>query len=137
LEIIAQKYGLPVIYPIHPRTKKHLEQFNISLKNHLIKVTEPIGYLDFLFLEKHAKLILTDSGGLQEESCILKVPCVTLRENTERPETIKIGCNLLAGTEPDKIMLGISKMLKRKIAWKNPFGREGVSERIINNILKK
>lgn len=73
-----------------------------------------MGYLEFLFLEKNAKLILTDSGGIQEEACILRVPCITLRDNTERPETIEVGANILAGTEPNKIIHSVNKTLKKK-----------------------
>jgi UDP-N-acetylglucosamine 2-epimerase (non-hydrolysing) len=81
--------GLPIIFPIHPRTEKMMNQFNLTAPS--ITLTKPLDYLEFLHLESNAKLIITDSGGLQEEACILGVPCVTLRENTERPETLDVG----------------------------------------------
>ena len=78
--------------------------------------------MDFLQLEANAKLVLTDSGGMQEEACILKVPCVTLRDNTERPETLEVGSNVLVGINQNKILEGVKKMLNRKRNWINPFG---------------
>jgi len=81
-----------------------------------------VGYLDFLILEKSAKLILTDSGGVQEEACILSVPCVTLRDNTERPETVNVGKSVLAGSDPDSIVRCVAEMLGRKLSDENPFG---------------
>jgi len=85
---------------MHPRTRKTVEQVGISLDG--ITVMNPVGFLEFLQLESNARLVLTDSGGVQEETCILGVPCVTLRENTERPETIEVGANVLAGTGADR-----------------------------------
>ena len=92
-----------VIFPIHPRSKKNLEQHGLlqSLKENVL-LTEPIGYIDFLKLIKNAELILTDSGGIQEESTFLKVQCITLRKSTERPVTVEIGTNHLAGDDPEK-----------------------------------
>ena len=77
-----------------------LQEFHFQPQN--ISLLEPVDFFGFLQLEKHARLILTDSGGVQEESCILGTPCVTLRENTERPETLEVGASLLAGTDPDE-----------------------------------
>ena len=85
-------------------------------------------------LEKNAKLILTDSGGVQEEACILKVPCITLRDNTERPETVNVGSNILVGANKEKIINGIELMLKKERNWKNPFGN-GESGKTIVKIL--
>jgi len=121
LEKLGHEFGLPIIYSLHPRTKNRLKQFNLN-KPLGIKFIEPLGYFDFLKLEANALLILTDSGGIQEESCILKIPCVTLRENTERPETIKIKSNMLAGTHPIKIVKAVHKMIEVKRNWHNPFG---------------
>ena len=86
---VHQETGLPIIFPIHPRTQKMMKHFNLTAPS--ITLTKPLGYLEFLHLESNAKLIITDSGGLQEEACILGVPCVTLRVNTERPETLDVG----------------------------------------------
>jgi len=135
MEMLSSEFHLPIIYPIHPRTKKMLKSFNLKFSDN-IKLIEPLGYLDFLNLESNAKLILTDSGGVQEEACILKVPCVTLRENTERPETVKISSNMLAGTDPEKILKYSIEMLNRKEEWENPFGNGNAAEKIIN-ILKE
>lgn len=132
---LYQKFNLPIIYPIHPRTKKMLADFNLKIPQGL-KLIEPVGYLDFLKLESNTRLILTDSGGVQEEACVLKKSCVTLRDNTERPETLKVGASILAGTNPDKIFKSSQKMLKSKQNWRNPFGRGDASKKIIS-IIKK
>lgn len=133
LEKIYKEFNIDMIYPIHPRTKKMIEKFNIPIPK-CLRIIEPLGFLEMLQLEANAKLILTDSGGLQEESCILQVPCVTLRENTERPETLEIGCNILAGTYPKRILTAAKTMLGKKIKWKNPFGNGHAAERIIDII---
>jgi len=92
----------PIIFPVHPRTKAILERSAIKFKN--IHMTEPMGYLEFNYLVKNAKAVITDSGGITEETTVLGVPCMTLRENTERPETITQGTNELVGTDPQKII---------------------------------
>lgn len=111
---VAQK--MPVIFPVHPRTRNRIAQFGIedriaALPN--LKLIEPLGYLDFLKLTAEAKAVLTDSGGVQEETTILNVPCITLRENTERPVTITHGTNILVGTETEKILAAVEKVLSR------------------------
>lgn len=106
--------GMPVIFPIHPRTKGILEKAGIQMKN--IHLVEPLGYLEFNFLVKHAKGVLTDSGGITEETTVMNVPCITLRDNTERPETIDIGTNELIGTNPKKIKPALEKLLSGN--WK-------------------
>jgi UDP-N-acetylglucosamine 2-epimerase (non-hydrolysing) len=130
LSLVNKETGLQVVYPIHPRTKNKLKEFEITVPNG-IRLIKPVGYLEFLVLEKHAKLIITDSGGLQEEACILKVPCVTIRDNTERPETIEAGVNVLAGTTPEKILKCTKEMLKDSRKWNNPFGDGNAAENII------
>jgi len=129
--LLAREFDIPIIYPIHPRSRKRLEQFNIKIDKK-IKLIEPLDYFSFLNLESNAKLILTDSGGVQEEACILKVPCVTLRYSTERPETIKVGANILAGSEPSSILEKVKIMLKKPRNWPNPFGDGTASIKIIN-----
>ncbi|MGB3950133.1 MAG: UDP-N-acetylglucosamine 2-epimerase, partial [Candidatus Methanoculleus thermohydrogenotrophicum] len=126
-----REYSLPVIFPMHPRTRKMVEQFGISLDG--ISVMNPVGFLEFLQLESNARLVLTDSGGVQEETCILGVPCVTLRENTERPETIEVGANVLAGTGADRILASARQMLSRTGTWENPYG-DGMASRMIVTI---
>ncbi len=135
LKLVYRKFNLPIIYPIHPRTKKMIQKFNLKIPKGT-KIIKPVGYLDFLQLEAKAKLVLTDSGGIQEETCILKVPCLTLRNNTERPETLEIGSNILVGINPQKILREAEKILKRKRRWKNPFGKGDSAKKIIN-IIKK
>ena len=133
------KIDFPVIFPIHPRSRKMAKRFKLynKLKN-AVKLMEPIGYLDFLNLLSNAKLVLTDSGGIQEEACILNTPCLTLRDNTERPETIDAGANYLVGTNPKRIAKMVNKILnnrgfeKRMRNAKNPFGDGRSGERIVD-----
>ena len=129
LELVSDEFGLPVIYPIHPRARKMMNHF--GLKANGIEFVEPVDYLSFLQLESKAKLVLTDSGGVQEETCILGVPCVTLRDNTERPETLEVGSNMLVGTEPEEIFEGVKLMLERENNWENPFGDGKAGKRIV------
>jgi UDP-N-acetylglucosamine 2-epimerase (non-hydrolysing) len=103
---------LPIVFPVHPRTHKALNgQINGSLTN--LKLTEPLGYLDFMKLLGHARLVLTDSGGIQEETTVLGVPCLTLRDNTERPVTVKEGTNQLVGRDPERILQAGLQVLAR------------------------
>ena len=134
LKLIHKEFKLPVIYPIHPRTRKMIAKFKLPVPRG-IELVDPVGFLDFLQLEANAKLVLTDSGGVQEETCILRVPCVTLRDNTERPETVWVGGNILAGADPKRIKQAAGKMLKKPKKWKNPFGDGWSGKRIINNLL--
>jgi UDP-N-acetylglucosamine 2-epimerase (non-hydrolysing) len=101
---------VPIIFPAHPRTARRLETFGLRLGG--VRVIEPLGYLDFLHLQKRAALVLTDSGGIQEESAILGVPCLTLRENTERPVTVTHGTNRLVGSDPRLIVREALRILK-------------------------
>jgi UDP-N-acetylglucosamine 2-epimerase (non-hydrolysing) len=93
-----------IVFPIHPRTRKNLELYsnNDEISDKII-FTEPLGYIDFLALTKNAELIITDSGGIQEESTFLGVQCITVRDNTERPSTVEIGTNQLIGTNMEKV----------------------------------
>jgi UDP-N-acetylglucosamine 2-epimerase (non-hydrolysing) len=113
---------------MHPRTQKMLSGFGIPHEG--IRVMQPAGFLEFLQLEANARLVLTDSGGVQEETCILGVPCVTLRENTERPETLAVGSNILAGTAPASIADAVRRMLGSETGWTNPFGDGTAGRRI-------
>ena len=132
LNKITDEFHLPVIYPIHPRSRRRMSEFD--LKPQSLTLIEPIDFLDFLQLESNARLILTDSGGIQEESCILGVPCVTLRDNTERPETLEAGSNILGGAIPEKILECSQIMLGRENNWQNPFGDGKAGERIVSII---
>ena len=128
------KYSQTIVWPIHPRTQAKLKEFGIEIPAYL-KLLPPIGYLDFIQLQKHAKLILTDSGGIQEEACLLGVPCITLRENTERPESIEVGANVLVGRDADKALAAAEKWLSvDDFSWNNPFGDGHVAELILDII---
>jgi len=135
LELVNKEFGLPVIYPIHPRARKQLKAFGIAVNG--VRIVDPLDYLSFLILESNARLVLTDSGGVQEETCILGVPCVTLRYNTERPETLEVGSNVLAGTEPDEIVKKVDFMLNKGRGWPNPFGDGKAGQRIVELLREK
>jgi UDP-N-acetylglucosamine 2-epimerase (non-hydrolysing) len=135
LKLIHDELEFPLIYPIHPRAKKRISDFALNPEG--VTLIEPIGYLRFLRLQSRANLILTDSGGIQEEACILGVPCVTLRDNTERPETLEVGSNVLAGTRPEEIVKMTRLMLGRSKKWKNPFGDGKAGRAIIKILMNK
>lgn len=137
LSTIAQRHGKTALFPIHPRTMKRVREFGLQklLKGKGLRSIEPVGYFDMLMLEKNAFMILTDSGGLQEEACSLMVPCVTLRENTERPETLEIGCNVLAGTDMGRIERAVVRQLDAPVSWKNPYG-DGTAGKQIARLVK-
>ena len=129
---------IPVVFPVHPRTQQHLTQAGIETHPQL-KLIPPVGYLDFLCLLSKATLVLTDSGGIQEETTALGVPCLTLRENTERPITISEGTNLLIGTDPTKILAAAQQILagKGKPGRIPPFWDGHAAERIVEILLRK
>jgi UDP-N-acetylglucosamine 2-epimerase (non-hydrolysing) len=115
--------ALPIVFPVHPRTVERLKSFGLmptveSMPN--FRLTEPLGYLDFLKLMSDAKLVLTDSGGLQEETTILRVPCLTLRDNTERPATVEAGLNQLVGNDPARIREGLRRILENRLTAGSP-----------------
>ncbi len=130
LEGVHQMTGMPVVFPVHPRTEKMMREFSLFAEG--ILFLQPVGYLEFLRLEAGARLVLTDSGGLQEESCILGVPCVTLRDNTERPETLDVGANVLAGTDTDTIIGKSREMITRLPDWENPYGDGHAGKRMVD-----
>ncbi len=112
LEVIQM--DMPILFPVHPRTRKNISSLGLqsrvdSFKN--LHMLDPIGYLDFLRLQANARIVLTDSGGIQEETTILKVPCITLRENTERPVTVSLGSNQVAGTDTEKIVTAYKNII--------------------------
>ncbi len=108
---------LPVVFPCHPRTRQQLDKSRykrmqgMTQKAHGLMIIEPLGYMEFLSLMSEARLVLTDSGGIQEETTVLGVPCLTLRDNTERPVTIDQGTNVLVGTSAHRILTAVSKVL--------------------------
>jgi UDP-N-acetylglucosamine 2-epimerase (non-hydrolysing) len=130
---VSSAHELPVLVALHPRTADRLERHGISVAPS-IRIVPPIGYQAFLGLEEAAALILTDSGGVQEEACVLGVPCVTLRDNTERPETIEVGANVLAGADPVAIAAAVTRMLGRDAGWAQPFGDGQAGARIVESL---
>ncbi len=136
-EAAADEAGLPILFPIHPRTARRVKEFGLEPSVQALKTLrriEPTGYLDMLVLEKNASIILTDSGGLQEEACYFHVPCVTLRETTERPETLEIGSNVLAGTDQARVKEAVRKQLAAPRTWPNPFGDGTTAARISETV---
>lgn len=132
----AVQRELPVVFPVHPRTRKALAAQSVSLPN--LKLVEPLGYLEFMKLVSHARLVLTDSGGIQEETTYLGVPCLTLRENTERPSTIDQGTNVLVGMDPDKIVAAATTAAKAgRGAHKVPDRWDGHASRRILDVLTR
>jgi UDP-N-acetylglucosamine 2-epimerase len=136
----VRKANIEIIFPIHPRTANRLREYGISLEHSNVRVVDPVGYVDMLKLLKHARLVLTDSGGLQKEAFWSKTPCVTLRERTEWVETVEMGVNFLTGADANKIVQIISlieesyDLIKRKFV-ENPFG-DGCAARRIVEIIK-
>jgi UDP-N-acetylglucosamine 2-epimerase (non-hydrolysing) len=127
----AERSGRPVVYPIHPRAEAVLEASGIEVPDG-VRLVEPTDFLDFLRLESEAALVFTDSGGVQEETCILGTPCVTLRYNTERPETAFVGANCVAGVTPEEILEGAATMDGKAGDWDVPFGDGRAAERIVD-----
>ena len=133
---------LPIIFPVHPRTKARISEFGFAekIEKSNLKLIEPLGYLDFMRLYSGARLVLTDSGGLQEETTALGIPCLTLRENTERPITIEMGTNHLVGTNPEKIKQTAFEILENKNSTKDakipPLWDGRTAERICDALLE-
>jgi UDP-N-acetylglucosamine 2-epimerase (non-hydrolysing) len=144
MDALLELENITVVFPVHPRTVKTLKKFGIyeKLENapHVL-MTKPIGYLDFLVLLSNSRFIMTDSGGLQEEAITLNVPCLTLRYNTERPETVTAGGNILVGSSKDKILENLRRIASDESAYQemsdaiNPYGDGKSSEKILNAIL--
>jgi UDP-N-acetylglucosamine 2-epimerase (non-hydrolysing) len=136
-EIMKNTFDLPVIFPVHPRTKKIMENLGISHKR--LHMIEPLGYLEFNYLVERAKCVVTDSGGITEETTVMGVPCMTLRDNTERPETVFIGTNELIGTNPKAIAPAMKTLFSGE--WKKgdiPELWDGkTGDRIVKVIIEK
>jgi UDP-N-acetylglucosamine 2-epimerase (non-hydrolysing) len=128
---------MPVVFPVHPRTRARVKEFGLDdyLKN--VRVTTPLGYIDFLSLTSHAKIVLTDSGGLQEESTALGIPCLTLRENTERPITVTHGTNTVVGTVSGNILAGYQAALRGEHPKRQPELWDGRTAERIRTVLQQ
>jgi UDP-N-acetylglucosamine 2-epimerase (non-hydrolysing) len=120
LESLWQRYGYPVVLPVHPRTRSKFEEFGIVPDGAAFRLIEPLGFIDFVRLEQAAACLLSDSGTAQEEACLLRIPNVTLRDVTERPETLECGSNILAGADPDAIEQAVAFVMNRGTAWAPP-----------------
>jgi UDP-N-acetylglucosamine 2-epimerase (non-hydrolysing) len=130
LNLLQKTYEKDIIFPIHPRTRKSIKKFGIKLSKR-IRLIDPVGFLEFSKLEKNAFCCVTDSGTVQEDSCIFKVPCVTMRISTERSETVEVGSNIVAGLKKDHIVKAVNTMVNRKTNWKNPYGKPNSAEKTI------
>jgi len=139
--IIESSRGLPIIFPVHPRTRKIIEKLISRNQEHWMPnlfLLDPLGYLEFNFLVENAKAVITDSGGITEETTVMGIPCITLRDNTERPETVEIGTNELIGTSPQNVKPSMDKLFDRK--WKSgeiPNLWDGkAAERIVGHLME-
>lgn len=136
-EILSNVCSLPIIFPIHPRTAKIFNGLGIHFDN--LHIVEPMGYLEFNYMVKHSKAVITDSGGITEETTVMGIPCITLRDNTERPETCTIGTNELIGTNPNAIKPALAKLFSGN--WKKggipKFWDGKAAERIVEILMKK
>jgi UDP-N-acetylglucosamine 2-epimerase (non-hydrolysing) len=132
---------LPIVFPVHPRTRKTLSEFGFADRIAAmsgLRLIEPLGYLDFLSLYSSARLVLTDSGGIQEETTVLKIPCLTLRQNTERPITVEMGTNVVVGTDPKRIVAEAAIALNgasNKVVQQPPLWDGHTSERILDALV--
>ena len=133
LKVLYKKYKYPIIFPIHPRTKNNMKKLNLSFDKN-IKIIEPLEYLEFLKLMKDSKLILSDSGGIQEEAAILGVPCVTLRTTTERQITLLRKVNIMAGYNQNKILKAVEEFHNKNIKKINDFGSGNVTNKIYKKL---
>jgi len=136
-EKLSELYQRPIVCSLHPRTAARLKKFDLAVPGKNIIITEPLGFFDFVKLEKNALVVLSDSGTVQEECCIFGVPTVTLRDVTERPETLEVGSNMLSGNEPDLICNSVKIVLEEKAMWQPPaeYIREQVSQSVIKILL--
>lgn len=135
LRRVHHEFRMPVIFPAHPRTVKMMKKFGLEAPAGTLMI-KPVGYLEFLQLISGARIVISDSGGVQEEACILGIGCVTIRNNTERPETIDVGANILAGVDSEKITDGVRTMMQVVSDWMHPYGNGKAAEKIVELILQ-
>ncbi len=134
LVLLFREYELPVVCSLHPRTRSKMEQFGISTDDEGIRFVLPLGFFDFVCLEQNALCVLTDSGTVQEECCIFRVPNVTVRDVTERPETVECGSNMLSGCGPKKVLQCVQLVLGQKCEWSIP--REYLMPNVSDTVIK-
>jgi len=137
LDHVQKEYELPVILSLHPHTRQKIEQFAVKMSNPGIRFIDPPGFFSFISLERNAFCVLSDSGTVQEECCIFKVPSVTLRDVTERPETVECGSNVLSGAEPGSVLRCVQAVLSSPPEWSPPeeYLRTDVSSTVVKIIL--
>src|SRR5688572_8180464 len=137
LSLIAERFGKKVLVSVHPRTAERISEFELQLDEERIKLLEPLGFFDFVKLEKNSLAVLTDSGTVQEECAIFRIPNVPLRDVTERPETIECGSNVLSGADPESILRTTSLALSRPANWSPPpeYLVENVSQTVCKIVL--
>ena len=128
---LYKMYGKKIIFPIHPRTRANIKSFRLRVSDG-IKLIDPVGFLEFSKLEKNAFCCVTDSGTVQEDSCIFRVPCVTMRISTERSETVEVGSNIVAGLNKKHIVEAVKIMVNKKTNWKHPYGKPTCAKKIIS-----
>ena len=130
-------YGVPVICSLHPRTADRMKKYTVSVANDNVRFHEPFGFFDFVHLEQNALCVISDSGTVQEECCIFKVANVTIRDVTERPETIECGSNILSGADPEAILRCVKVVLSQKTKWTTPpeYLAENVSDTVVRILL--
>ncbi|MFH1371555.1 MAG: UDP-N-acetylglucosamine 2-epimerase (non-hydrolyzing) [Planctomycetota bacterium] len=137
--LVKIQNDIQIVFPVHPRTLKQFESIGLVRERgdfSNIMLTESLGYLDFLKLMSESRIVITDSGGVQEETTVLGIPCLTVRENTERPITITEGTNMLVGTDTDRILIGFLESLRRERTYSRPHLWDGkASERIVRILL--
>ena len=136
LETIYKKYGKRVIFPIHPRSRASIKSFGLKVPEGTT-LMDPLGFLEFSKLEKNAFCCVTDSGTVQEDTCIFKVPCVTMRISTERAETVEIGSNIVAGLNKKHILESVDIMVNKKRNWKHPYGTPDSAKKTIDVLEKR
>jgi UDP-N-acetylglucosamine 2-epimerase (non-hydrolysing) len=137
IDRLQRAYDLPIIISTHPHTQKRMEIFGINIQNEKVRFLPPFGFFDFIALEQNAFCVLSDSGTVQEECCIFHIANVTIRDVTERPETIECGSNMLSGTDPDTILQCVRVVLNRKGKWTVPheYLMEDVSDTVTKIVL--
>ncbi|MBD0303842.1 MAG: UDP-N-acetylglucosamine 2-epimerase, partial [Tolypothrix sp. T3-bin4] len=137
LELLQKEYQLPIICSLHPRTKNKLQGYGISMNNEQIRFLDPFGFFEFIALEQNAFCVLSDSGTVQEECCIFQVANVTIRDVTERPETIECGSNILSGAEPEMIIQCVRTVLDQTCHWTVPpeYRIEQVSNTVVKSLI--
>ncbi len=134
LELLQQDYGVPVICSLHPRTRNRMERYRVQVENEQIRFLEPLSFFDFVALERNALCVLSDSGTVQEECCIFRTANVTLRDVTERPETIECGSNILSSADPEMIQQCVRTVIEQKSTWTVP--PEYLEEYVSNTVVK-